>query len=137
MSQIQKKYLNKNENVKRRVRGPGVDRKGCNGRPKKRAKIFHGSKVAKNDADTSNASTPRSEKATVENTASNSTGYRSFHLETLFRAVRENLNCKRCGGSITISEVGSNGLGDHTYGITCEKCLLVNTFTSCPTIENK
>lgn len=119
--------------MKRRERVPGEGRKRSHGRPAKRAKTFHRPATADNEVP--NTSTACDEKITGDYIASQSAGYRLFHLETLFRSLRENLCCKTCSGSITMSEVSLRGLGG-TYGISCENCVQLKTFKSGPKIDN-
>lgn len=119
--------------MKRKERGFGVGRKGSHGRSKKRAKIFQ--RTATTNDEAPNTLTASNTKITGDYIASESAGYRLFHLETLFHALRDNLGCKTCGGSIALSEVSLRGLGG-TYSISCENCMQLKTFKSSPTIDN-
>lgn len=129
----------KSGSMKRKERSYGVGLKGSVGRSKKRAKIFHRPQPNNVEAGSTskapNISTASDKKITAAYKADNSAGYRVFHIETLFRTLRENLCCKECGGSIVMTEVKLEGLGG-TYGIACENCVQMKTFKSSPTIDN-
>jgi hypothetical protein len=119
--------------MEKRERNIRSDRKRSVGRARKRAKIF-GSSV-KPEKSSRSSLTPSDRKLSKDYNTSNFAGYRLFDIELLFKTLQMHLCCKECGGSIIMSEVSSKGLGG-VYGISCENCIQLKTFTNSPIVQN-